>query len=43
MSFIVPHRFWREHHGTTVEIAYTIERLDDISQQSAVRRISVVA
>lgn len=43
VSFIVPHRFWREHHGTTVEIAYTIERLDDISQQSALRRISVVA
>ncbi|MEB2651857.1 hypothetical protein SOP89_10785 [Pseudomonas siliginis] len=43
VSFIVPHRFWREHHGTTVEIAYTIERLDDTSQQSAVRRISIVA
>ncbi|WP_460118840.1 hypothetical protein [Pseudomonas sp. H3_G09] len=43
LSFIVPHRFWREHHGTTVEIAYTVERLDDVSQQSAVRRINVVA
>jgi len=43
VRFIVPHRFWREHHGTTVDIAYTIERLDDVSQQSAVRRISVVA
>ncbi|MEL1087228.1 hypothetical protein [Pseudomonas sp. OB66] len=43
VSFTVPHRFWREHHGTTVEIGYIIERLDDISQQSAVRRISVVA
>jgi len=43
LSFTVPHRFWREHHGTTVEIAYTVERLDDVSQQSAVRRINVVA
>lgn len=43
VSFIVPHRFWREHHGTTVEIGYTIERLDDVSQLSAVRRISVEA
>ncbi|HWH86209.1 MAG TPA: hypothetical protein VNV36_05470 [Pseudomonas sp.] len=43
VSFVVPHRFWREHHGTTVEVAYTIERLDDVSQHSAVRRISVEA
>ncbi|UEB98326.1 hypothetical protein LIS66_12405 [Pseudomonas sp. HN2] len=43
LSFTVPHRFWREHHGTTVEIGYTVERLDDVSQQSAVRRINVVA
>ena len=43
VSFVVPHRFWREHHGTMVEIAYTVERLDDVSQQSAVRQIRVEA
>jgi len=43
VCFIVPHRFWREHHGTTVQIAYTVERLDDVSQQSPVRQISVEA
>ncbi|VVN05410.1 hypothetical protein PS655_03563 [Pseudomonas fluorescens] len=36
LIFIVPHRFWREHHGTTVRVSYTVERLDDVSQESAV-------
>ncbi|MCL9800455.1 hypothetical protein [Pseudomonas sp. AKS31] len=43
LIFIVPHRFWREHHGTTVRVAYTIERLDDVSQESAVTHVQVEA
>ncbi|MBC3205181.1 hypothetical protein HU755_00125 [Pseudomonas sp. SWRI111] len=43
LIFIVPHRFWREHQGTTVRIAYTVERLDDVSQNSAVRHLRVEA
>lgn len=43
LIFIVPHRFWREHHGTTVRVAYTVERLDDVSQESAVTQIRVEA
>lgn len=41
LIFIVPHRFWREHHGTTVRVSYTVERLDDVSQESAVTRVRV--
>lgn len=43
LIFIVPHRFWREHHGTTVRVAYTVERLDDVSQKSAVTQVRVEA
>jgi hypothetical protein len=43
LIFIVPHRFWREHHGTTVRVAYTVERLDDVSQASAVAQVQVEA
>lgn len=43
LIFIVPHRFWREHHGTTVRVAYTVERLDDISEQSAETAVRVEA
>lgn len=43
LIFIVPHRFWREHHGTTVRVAYTVERLDDVSQESAVTQVRVEA
>lgn len=39
LIFIVPHRFWREHHGSIVRVAYTVERLDDISQESAVTHV----
>lgn len=43
LIFIVPHRFWREHHGTTVRVAYTVERLDDVSQESAETQLRVEA
>ncbi|MFI8225328.1 hypothetical protein [Pseudomonas sp. NPDC085632] len=43
LIFIVPHRFWREHHGTTVRVSYTAERLDDVSQESAVTPVQVEA
>lgn len=43
LIFIVPHRFWREHHGTTVRVAYTVERLDDVSQESAATQVLVEA
>jgi hypothetical protein len=43
LIFIVPHRFWREHHGTTVRVAYTVERQDDVSQESAVVQLRVEA
>ena len=43
LIFIVPHRFWREHLGGTVRVAYTVERMDDISQESAVTRVQVEA
>jgi hypothetical protein len=43
LKFIVPHSFWREHQGSTVGISYTVERLDDVSQESAVMRIRIEA
>ncbi|MFG6203163.1 hypothetical protein [Pseudomonas retamae] len=43
LIFIVPHRFWREHHGTTVRVAYVVERLDDISQESTATQVRVEA
>ncbi|MEJ6816309.1 MULTISPECIES: hypothetical protein [Pseudomonas] len=43
LIFIVPHRFWREHHGGTVRVAYTVERLDEVSQESAVTQVRIEA
>ena len=43
LIFIVPHRFWREHHGTTVRVAYVVERLDDVSQESTATQVRVEA
>lgn len=43
LVFIVPYRFWREHRDTTIRIAYSVERLDDVSQQSAVMTVQVRA
>lgn len=43
LIFIVPQRFWREHLGSTVSVAYTVERLDDVSQASAVTLVRVEA
>jgi hypothetical protein len=43
LIFIVPHRFWREHHGSIVRVAYTVERLDDVSQDSAVTQVRLEA
>ncbi|MFJ2709893.1 hypothetical protein ACIOZM_03260 [Pseudomonas sp. NPDC087346] len=43
LVFIVPHRFWREHRETVVQVSYTVERLDDVSQASRVTRIRVRA
>ncbi|MNY49484.1 hypothetical protein D3C86_1849150 [compost metagenome] len=34
LVFVVPYRFWREHRDTTIRVAYTVERLDDVSQES---------
>lgn len=34
LVFIVPHRFWREHVNTIVRVSYSVERLDDVSQES---------
>ena len=34
LVFIVPYRFWREHQGSTISVSYSVERLDDTSQQS---------
>jgi hypothetical protein len=39
--FIVPYRFWREHRDTTIRVSYSVERLDDVSQQSEVTRVQV--
>ncbi|NYH11623.1 hypothetical protein [Pseudomonas moraviensis] len=41
LVFIVPYRFWREHVGTLVQVSYSVERLDDVSQMSSVSRIRV--
>ncbi|WP_404822651.1 hypothetical protein [Pseudomonas botevensis] len=41
LVFIVPHRFWREHAGLTVRVAYSVEHLDDASQESAVTEVRV--
>lgn len=41
LVFIVPHRFWREHQGSTVRIAYSVERSDDDSQASAITMLRV--
>ncbi|MBT9263544.1 hypothetical protein KKQ10_01515 [Pseudomonas sp. MG-9] len=43
LVFIVPHRFWREHRETVVQVSYSVERLDDVSQASGVARIRVRA
>lgn len=43
LKFIVPHSFWREHQGSTVLISYSVERLDDVSQEAAVTRIRIEA
>ena len=43
LIFIVPHRFWREHQGTMVRVAYTVERLDDVSEESAQTQVRVEA
>jgi hypothetical protein len=41
LVFIVPYRFWREHRDTTIRLAYSVERLDDVSQQSVVTSVQV--
>ncbi|MGN8140001.1 hypothetical protein ACTJK3_03725 [Pseudomonas sp. 22105] len=43
LVFIVPYRFWREHVGTVVRLSYSVERLDDVSQQSGVMLLQVKA
>jgi hypothetical protein len=43
LVFIVPHKFWREHAGSTVRVAYSVEHLDDVSQASAVTTVRVEA
>lgn len=41
LVFIVPYKFWREHRDLTVQVAYSVERLDDVSQQSEVTLVQV--
>lgn len=41
LVFIVPYRFWREHVDTTVRLSYSVERLDDVSQESDVTQVRV--
>jgi hypothetical protein len=41
LVFIVPYRFWREHRDLTVRVAYSVERLDDVSQQSEATLVQV--
>ncbi|MFJ2536660.1 MULTISPECIES: hypothetical protein [unclassified Pseudomonas] len=41
LIFIVPHRFWREHLGSTVRVAYSVERLDDVSHESVATLVRV--
>ncbi len=43
LVFIVPYRFWREHRETVVQVSYSVERLDDVSQASEITRIRVRA
>lgn len=43
LVFIVPYRFWREHVNTVVRLSYTVERLDDVSQESGVTLVRVQA
>lgn len=43
LVFIVPYRFWREHRETVVQVSYSVERLDNVSQASGVTRIRVRA
>ncbi|EJM30029.1 hypothetical protein [Pseudomonas sp. GM25] len=42
LVFIVPYRFWREHVDTLVQVSYSVERLDDVSQMSSVTLMRVV-
>jgi hypothetical protein len=41
LVFIVPYRFWREHVDTLVQVSYSVERLDDVSQMSGVKLLRV--
>lgn len=41
LVFIVPYRFWREHVDTLVQVSYSVERLDDVSQVSGVTLLRV--
>ncbi|PTT31933.1 hypothetical protein [Pseudomonas sp. HMWF021] len=43
LVFTVPYRFWREHRETTVQLSYSVERLDDASQASGITPILVRA
>lgn len=43
LVFIVPYRFWREHRETVVQVSYSVERLDDVSQLSSATRIRIRA
>ncbi|WP_236179056.1 MULTISPECIES: hypothetical protein [Pseudomonas] len=43
LVFIVPYRFWREHANTVVRLSYSVERLDDVSQESGVTLVRVQA
>ncbi|MHC8407667.1 hypothetical protein [Pseudomonas sp. TMB3-21] len=41
LEFSVPYPFWKEHRGSTVKVSYSIERLDDVTQQSEMALLQV--
>jgi len=41
LVFIVPYRFWRAVQDAEVRVSYSVERLDDVSQQSEVTVVQV--
>ncbi|KPU60658.1 hypothetical protein AN403_4365 [Pseudomonas fluorescens] len=41
LVFIVPYRFWSEHRESAIRVSYSVERLDDTCQHSAVTLVKV--
>lgn len=41
LVFVVPYRFWSEHRDSAIRVSYSVKRLDDTCQQSAVTLVQV--